>query len=67
MTSFRCYDDSDVNITLLIINFHAVVIVFPYPCSCLRSSWSNLGGIGPENQIDVPEGPVYEKRSEAYQ
>ena len=67
MTSFRCYDDFDVNITLLIINFYTVVIVFPYPCERRQSSWSNLEGIGPENQIEPPKGPVHGKHSKAYQ
>lgn len=41
MTSFRCYDDSDVNANLLIINF----------CLCLVTLWKSFFHISIDSDI----------------
>ena len=51
--SFRCYDNSDVIVTLIITKFLSLsdttlVAVCPNLCLWRRSLCSNLGGIDPE-------------------
>ena len=45
MASFRCYDNSDVIVTLTMTNFHlntTVVAIFPNACLWRRSLYSDL-------------------------
>ena len=53
VASFRCYDNSDVIVTLIIKKFSfssntTVVTIFPNLCLWRRSLCSTLGGIDPE-------------------
>ena len=53
MASFRCYDNSDVIVTLIIkkvwfLSNTTVVTIFPNLCLWRRSLCSTLGGIDPE-------------------
>ena len=56
MTSFRCYDDSDVNANLLIINF----------CLCLVTLWKSFFHISIDSDIvkrGVKGGPTQVSRT----
>ena len=53
--SFRCYDNSDVIVTLIITNLHLYLtqLWWQFFCLCRRSLWSNLAGIDPEKLYRV--------------